>query len=122
MGLHMDNKEKKTGLQDSKRKRDSFLRRFLQDILQQGARSSGATSRGAGTISEATVEVSAKGRDEPVMRNLPEVTTRTPLSGVSSTDIQLQGASSYSIPAELQTFSLQSSQAPPYKHETVWIC
>jgi hypothetical protein len=33
---------------------------------------SGAPSRGAGATSEPDVEVSAKDRDEPVVRNLPE--------------------------------------------------
>jgi hypothetical protein len=48
--------------------------------------------------SELAVEISAKGRDEPVVRSLPEVKLKTPLLGVSSTDIPLQGASISSIP------------------------
>jgi hypothetical protein len=47
---------------------------------------------------EPAVDISAKGRDKPVVRNLPEIKPRTPLLGVSSTDIPLQGASSSDIP------------------------
>jgi hypothetical protein len=47
--------------------------------------------------SEPAVEISAKGRDESVVRNLPEVKPRVPLSGVSSSDTPLQGASTSSI-------------------------
>jgi hypothetical protein len=36
--------------------------------------------------SESAVEISAKSRDEGVVRKLPEVTSRTSLSGNSSTD------------------------------------
>jgi hypothetical protein len=45
-------------------------------------------------------QISVKGRDEPVVRNLPKVTSRTLLSEVSSSDIPLQGASSFSTPTE----------------------
>jgi hypothetical protein len=72
----MDTKKKKTGL------------------------SCGVPSRGTGTTSEPASEVSAKGRDEPVLRNLPDVTSRTVLLGVSSSDTPMQGASSLSIPAQ----------------------
>jgi hypothetical protein len=95
----MENKEKKKGLQDFKKKRDSAPRRSLQEILQGGAGSSGGPPRGAGTTSKPAAEISAKGRDEPVVRNLPDALSRTPLPGVSSSDIPLQGASSSSIPA-----------------------
>jgi hypothetical protein len=54
---------------------------------------------GADAIGEPAVEISAKGRDEPVVRNLPNVIPRTLLSGVCSFDIPLQGARSYSTPA-----------------------
>jgi hypothetical protein len=54
--------------------------------------------KGHGCNSEPAFEISAKGRDEPVVRNLPEVKPRTPLLGVSSTDTPLQGASTSSIP------------------------
>jgi hypothetical protein len=60
---------------DFKKKRGSPSRRSLQDILQWGAGSFGAPSRGAGATSEPAVEVSAKGRDEPVRSNLPEVSS-----------------------------------------------
>jgi hypothetical protein len=64
------------------------------------AGSLGAPSRGAHARGEPAVQISAKGRNEPVVRNQPEVISRTLLSEVSSTDIPLQGASSSSIPAE----------------------
>jgi hypothetical protein len=65
-------------------------------MLQQGAGSSGAPLTGPAKTGKPAVEISAKGRDEPVVRNLPEVKLRTPLLGVSSSDIALQGASSSS--------------------------
>jgi hypothetical protein len=79
-------------------KRDSPSRTSLREILQQEAGSSSAPLRGLVATSEPAVEISAKGRDEPMVRNLPEVKPSTPLLGVSSTDIPLQGASSSSIP------------------------
>jgi hypothetical protein len=62
--------------------------------------SNGAPLRDAGTISKPAAEVSAKGRDEPIVRNLPEVLSRTPVPRVSSSDTPLWGASSSSTPAE----------------------
>jgi hypothetical protein len=50
--------------------------------------------------SEPAVEISAKVWYEPVVKNLPNIIPRTLLSGVSSSDIPLQGASSYSTDAE----------------------
>jgi hypothetical protein len=90
--------KEKTGPRDLKQKRDSPSRSSLQEILRQGARSFSAPLRGPAATSEPAVEISAKGRDELVVRNLPEVKPKTPLSGVSSTDIPLQGASTSSIP------------------------
>jgi hypothetical protein len=93
--------EKKPDLKDPKTKEDSYPKRSLYEILRQGAGSSGAPLRGAGATSEPAVQVSAKDRDKPVGRYLPEVTSRTSLLGTnSSADIQLQGASSSSTPAE----------------------
>jgi hypothetical protein len=89
---------KKNGPQDLKKQRGSPSRRSLWEILQQGAGSSGALLRGLVATSEHAVEISAKGRDEPVVRNLPDVKPRTPLLGVSSSDIPLQGASSFCTP------------------------
>jgi hypothetical protein len=93
----MGTKQKKTCPQDLKKKRDSPSRRSLQEVLQHGAGSSGAPLRGPAATSKLDVELSAKGRNEPVVRNLPEVKPRTPLLGVSSTDTPLQGASTASI-------------------------
>jgi hypothetical protein len=89
---------KKTGPQDLKEKKDSPLRRSLREILQQVAGSPGAPLKGLDAATEPAVEISAKGKDEPVVRNLPEDKPRTPLLGVSSSDIPLQGASTSSIP------------------------
>jgi hypothetical protein len=58
------------------------------------------TLRGPVATSEPTVEISADGRDKPVVRNLPEVKPRIPLLGVISSDIPLQGASTSSKPTE----------------------
>jgi hypothetical protein len=41
-------------------------------MLQQGAGSSGEPLRGPVATSEPAVEISAKGRNEPVVENLPE--------------------------------------------------
>jgi hypothetical protein len=63
-----------------------------------GTGSSSAPLRRPVATSEPAVEISAKGREEPMVRNLPEVKLRTPLLGISSTATPLQGASSSSIP------------------------
>jgi hypothetical protein len=80
----MENKRGKIGLQDLKRKRDSRSRRSLREILQQGAGSYGAPLRDPAATSEPAAEISVKGRDEPVVRNLSKVKPRTPLLRVSS--------------------------------------
>jgi hypothetical protein len=71
---------KTTGQKELKYKRDSPTMRSPREIFQQGAGSSGATNEPAAFIS-------AKGTDEPVVRNLPEVKPRSSLLGVSGTDI-----------------------------------
>jgi hypothetical protein len=57
------------------------------------------------------------------VRNLPEVTSETPLPGVSSSDIPLQEGSSSDIPAELDQkhLALKSKQAPFSDDKIVWI-
>jgi hypothetical protein len=67
-------------------------------MLQQADGSSGAPLKSPVATSELAVEISAKGRDEPVVKHLPEVKPRSPLLRVSSTDTSLQGASTPSIP------------------------
>jgi hypothetical protein len=95
----METKTKKKNVpKDLKRKRDSRSKRSLREIFQQGAGSSGTLLRVPVSTSEPAVELSAKGREEPVVRNLPEVKPRTLLLGVSCTDTPLRGASTYSIP------------------------
>lgn len=96
----METEWKRNGPQDLKEKRDSSLLEFLQEILQQVAGSSSTPLRGLAVTSKPAVEISTEGRDEPVVRNLPEVKPSTPLLGVSSTDTPLQGASSSSTPTE----------------------
>jgi hypothetical protein len=66
--------------------------------ISAGAGSSGAPLRGPVATSEAAVELSAKVRDKPVVRNLTNVKLMTLPLGVSTTDTPLQGASSSSIP------------------------
>jgi hypothetical protein len=88
----METELKRIGPQDLKEKRDSPPGESLQEILQQGPGSSSAPLRDLAATSEPALEILAKGRDEPVVRNLPEVNPWTP--------ILLQGASSSSIPTE----------------------
>jgi hypothetical protein len=90
---------KTTGPNDLKKERDPPPRRSLGEILQQGAGSSGASLRGPVATSEPAAEISAKGRDRQVLRNLPEVKPGTSFLGVSDTDTPLQGASISSLPA-----------------------
>jgi hypothetical protein len=45
-------------------------RRSLREILQQGAGSSGVPARNSVATSEPAAVTSAKGRDEPMVRNL----------------------------------------------------
>jgi hypothetical protein len=95
----MVNKTKiETGPKNLKQKRDSPPRRYLREILQQGSGGSCAPLRGPAATSDPVVEISAKDRDEPVVRNLSVVKSKTTLLGVSITDIPLQGASTSSIP------------------------
>jgi hypothetical protein len=57
-----------------------------EKFFSEGAGSSGAPLRGPVATSKPAVEISAKGRDEIAVRNLPEVKLRTPLLGGGSTD------------------------------------
>jgi hypothetical protein len=76
----MDTKIKiKRGPKDLKQKRDPPPRRSLREILKQGDGSSGSPLRDPAATSEPAVEISVKGSDEPVVRNLPEVKPGTPL-------------------------------------------
>jgi hypothetical protein len=63
-----------------------------------GAGSSSVPLRGLAETSEPAVEISANGRDEPVVRNMPEVKPKTSLLAVSSSDIPLQGVTGSSTP------------------------
>jgi hypothetical protein len=65
--------EKKNGPKDLKKHGDYPSRRSLREILQQGPESSGAPLRCPAATSESAVEISDKGRDGPVVRNLLEV-------------------------------------------------
>jgi hypothetical protein len=88
----------KTGPKDPTQKRDFPPRRSLREIIQQGAGSSGSPSRRPVATSEPAVEISAKDRDEPAVKNLPQAKTKTTLLGVSNTETPLQGASTSSTP------------------------
>jgi hypothetical protein len=79
--------------------KDSCPRRSLQEIFRGGPGAL-AHHQVALTQLENPLEISTKGRDEPVVRNLPKVISRTLLSRVNSSDIPLRGASSSSTPAE----------------------
>jgi hypothetical protein len=79
--------------------RDSPTRRCLRETLHQGAGSSGAPLRGPVATNEPSAEISAKGRDKPVVRNLFEVKQDVFLLEVSYTDTPLQGASISGLPA-----------------------
>jgi hypothetical protein len=94
---HNGNQAEKIGPQDIKKKRDSPARRSLYEILRLGAGSSGTPLRVMVATSEPAVVISAEGRDEPAVRKLPEVKLRTPLLGVSSTDISLKTGSNSDI-------------------------
>jgi hypothetical protein len=68
----MKGTKNKTGRKDLKLKRDLLSRGSLREMLQQGAGSSGEPLRGPVATSEPAVEISAKGRNEPMVQNLPE--------------------------------------------------
>jgi hypothetical protein len=61
-----------------------------------GAGSSSAPRNGLVVSSGPAVEISAKGRDKPIVRHLPNVKPKIPLLGVSRTDIPLQRTSNSS--------------------------
>jgi hypothetical protein len=72
-----------------KRKEGFRFKEIPTRILQQGAGSSGELLRGPVATCEPAVEISAKGRDEPVVRNLSEVKPRTLPLAVNSSNIPL---------------------------------
>jgi hypothetical protein len=92
-------KNKTNGRKDQKKKRDSPPRRSLREIFQQGAGSFGVPARGPVVTSEPAAVISAKGRDEPMVRNLHEVKPGTSILEASSINTPLQGAGSTGIPA-----------------------
>jgi hypothetical protein len=100
----METKSKKRSPRDFKKKRGSPLRGTLQETPQRGAGSSGEPSRGAGATSEPTDEASAKGRVEPVVRNLPEVSFKIPL------------------PRGVKTPNIRCRQDSPSQDKAVWLC
>jgi hypothetical protein len=92
-------KNKTKGPKDHEKKRDSHPRTSLREILQQGAGSSGIPARGPVGTSEPAAVISAKGRDEPMVRKLPEVKPGTSPLGASGIITPLQRASCNGIPA-----------------------
>jgi hypothetical protein len=101
VGPKMDyKKQNKTNVpKDLKRRGILPPRRSLREILQQGAESSGVTARDPLANSEPDAVISAKGRNEPLVRNLPEVELGTSLSGTGGINTSLQEAGSAGIPA-----------------------
>jgi hypothetical protein len=71
-GTKMKGTKNKTGRKDLKVNRDPLSRGSLWEMLQQGAGSSGEPLSGPVATSEPAVEISAKGRNEPMVQNLPE--------------------------------------------------
>jgi hypothetical protein len=110
----MDTDKLKIGRQNLKETRDSPSWKSLREILQQGAGSSGVPRSGPAATRVPAVEISAKGRDKPMVRYLTEVKLKIPLMGVSHTDIPLQGASTSSKPAvgEGQGHSISQTDGP----------
>jgi hypothetical protein len=74
----------------------------LRERLQQRAGSSGEPLRNPVATSELAVEISAKGKDKPVVQNLPETKQKTTLLRVGSTDTPQQGASTANTPARAE--------------------
>jgi hypothetical protein len=86
----MDTKSIKTTGPKGLRKRGTPIQEGTQQgAPQQGSDNSGVPSRGTVAISELTVGASAKGRDEPEVRNLPEVRPGISIMEVSVADIAL---------------------------------
>jgi hypothetical protein len=94
--------KQKTGRKDLKLKRDSPSMESLREKLQQGAGSSGEPLRNPVATSEPAVEISTKGKDKPVVQNLPEAKPKATLLGVGSTDTPLHGASTSNTPARAE--------------------
>jgi hypothetical protein len=88
----------RTGRKDLKLK-DSPSMGSLRERLQQRAGSSGEPLRNPVATIELAVEISAKGRNEPVVQNLPEAKPNTTFLEVGSTNTPLQGASTSNISA-----------------------
>jgi hypothetical protein len=120
----METGQQKTGPLDLKEKRDSPSRRSLREILQQGAGSSGVPQSGLAATRVPAVEISAKGRDKPMVGHLPKVKPKIPLMGVSHTDIPLQGAStsSKSMVGEGQGHLVSQAGGPHLAKKTLSGC
>jgi hypothetical protein len=100
MGVYMDTKGKKLVLRTLKERGRTSLQGDPYKKFFSGWLGALVCHQGALATSKPAAEVSARGRDEPVVRHLPAVTPRTSLLGARSSDIPLQGASSSSTPAE----------------------
>jgi hypothetical protein len=93
------NQNKTNGRKDFKKKRDSAPKRSLREILRQGAGSSGVPAKDPVAPGEPAAVISAKGGNEPLVRNLPEVEPGTSSSGTGGISTPVQGAGSAGIPA-----------------------
>jgi hypothetical protein len=74
------------------------MRSLNREMLQQGDGSSGVPVRVPVATSEPAAVTSAKGRDEPMVRNLPDVVPGTTLLGAGGINTPIQGAGSTGIP------------------------
>jgi hypothetical protein len=108
----MDTDKIKTGPLDIKEMRDSHSRKSIREILQQGAGSSVVPRSGPAATRVPAVEISAKGKDKPMVRYLHEVKPKIPQMGVRLTDIPPQGASTSSKPAAGQGHSVSQTGGP----------
>jgi hypothetical protein len=79
----------KTGRQDLKLKRGLFPKGSLQEILQQGAGSSGTLVRCLDATSEPAGKIQVNGRDIPMVRDPSETQLTTNPLGSSDTDVPL---------------------------------
>jgi hypothetical protein len=99
-GTIMNGTNSKTGRQNLKLERGPFPKGSLQEILQQGAGSSGTSVRCLDATSEPVGETQVKDRDVPMVRDPSETQLTTNPLGSTDTVVPLRGASTSSIPAE----------------------
>jgi Rod binding domain-containing protein len=97
-GTKNGNKKTKNQSSGPKRKEGLSFKEIPTRNTSARAGKSGAQQSVLVATSEPAVEISAKGRDKPMVRHQHTVKPKIPLLGVSHTDIPLQGASTSSKP------------------------